>query len=83
VFVVFLLAFVISFVQCFVFRCPGLLRGVQVVSLRNMGFFCKHLKYVSLLHWHLESHTSESLSVFFENILDFDAGKHVVVSEHH
>jgi len=26
----------------FVFRYPGLLRGVQVVSLRNMGVSCKH-----------------------------------------
>jgi hypothetical protein len=42
VFVVSLLAFVISFVLCFVFRYLGLLRGVQVVSPRNMGVSCKH-----------------------------------------
>jgi len=33
-----------------------------------------------LVHWHLESHTSESWSVFaFVMILDFDAGEHVVI----
>jgi len=42
VYVVSLLAFVISFVWCFVFCYPGLLRGVQVVSPRNMGVSCKH-----------------------------------------
>jgi hypothetical protein len=78
-FVVSLPAFVISFVWRFVFRYLGLLRGVQVVSPRNMGISCKHSRYGILLHWHLESHTSESWSVFaFVKTLDIVAGEHVV-----
>ena len=52
--------------------------GVQVVvSPRNMGVSCKHSWYGIFLHWHLESRTSESCSVFaFVKIPDFDAGEH-------
>ena len=58
---------------------PGSLREVQVVSLQNMGVSCKHFRYGILLHWHLESCTPESWSVFaLVHILDFDARENVV-----